>query len=130
MTDFQEEVVTSLQQREAGPSSLYDEVYGEVVDRRLEKEVEEVRGRERNRLELPNIIIDHSSEERSHYDSLLGRGPSEERERGKVSRRDIPDLVSHVARVPVIILNTDQGTSEEELEDYYENHKAWPVGVR
>ena len=130
MSDFQEEVVTSLQQREAGHSSLYDEVYGEVVDRRLEKEVEEVRGRERNRLELPNIIIDHSSEERSHYDSLLGRGPSEERERGKVSRRDIPDLVSHVARVPVIILNTDQDTSEEELEDYYENHKAWPVGVR
>ena len=130
MSDFQEEVVTSLQQREAGHSSLYDEVYGEVVDRRLEKEVEEVRGRERNRLELPNIIIDHSSEERSHYDSLLGRGPSEEREREKVNRRDIPDLVSHVARVPVIILNTDQGTSEEELEDYYENHKAWPVGVR
>ena len=130
-TELQEEVVTSLPEREAGHTSLYDEVYGEVLDRRREKEVVKRSGRrlESKRLELPNIIIDHSSEDWSHYDSLLGRGSGEEREK-KVNRRDIPDIVSHVRRVPVIILNTEPVTSDEEMEDYYENHKDWPAGVR
>lgn len=114
---------------------LCEELYGEVVDRRLH---------------LPNIVIDHGREESCQYDSLLSkcqggaeRGRSEEsyqhvgaggRGEGKVNFTDIPDIVSDVRQIPVIIINnlatTSTTSSDDEMEDYYENHKEWPASVR
>ena len=111
---------------------LCEEIYGEVVDRRHH---------------LPNIVIDHGREESCQYDTLLSkcqrgaeRGRSEEsyqhvgaggRGEGKVNFTDIPDIVSDVRQIPVIIINNITNTSsEDEMEDYYENHKEWPASVR
>ena len=125
-----------------------EEMYGEVVDRRRH---------------LPHIVMDHGREARGEscqYDTLVSkyqgggqrrgqRESSEESyqhvgggERGgrggrgeeKVNFTDIPDIVSDVRQIPVIIINnfttTSNTSSDDELEDYYENHKEWPASFR
>ena len=115
---------------------LCEEIYGEVVDRRRQ---------------LPHIVMDHGREESCQYDTLVSkyqgggqrrgqRESSEEsyqhvggggRGEGKVNFTDIPDIVSDVRQIPVIIINNLATTSsDDELEDYYENHKEWPASVR
>ena len=111
---------------------LCQELYGEVVDRRRP---------------LPNIVIDHGRQEDCQYDSPLNKCQAGgERERsgesyqhvggggrgeGKVNFTDIPDIVSDVRQIPVIIINNVTNTSsDDEMEDYYENHKEWPASVR
>ena len=111
---------------------LYHEVYGEVLDTRLQLD-KRLDGRLEKRLDLPNIIIDHSNEDCSQYDSLRGMERSDGREgqeKVKVNLTDIPDIVSHVKQIPVIIINHEAASSDEEMEDYYDNHKDWPAGVR
>ena len=32
-------------------------------------------------------------------------------------------------QVPIIVESNDSEADEDEMEDYYENHKAWPTGM-
>ena len=122
---MQEESHTTRQE------GLCEELYGEVADRRLH---------------LPNIVIDHGREQvwqawqyeregsEESYQHVGGGGRPEGRPEGKVNFTDIPDIVSDVRQIPVIIINnvttTSTSSSDDEMEDYYENHKEWPASVR
>ena len=124
---LQEESHTARQE------GLCQELYGEVADRRHH---------------LPNIVIDHGREQVWQYDTLFtekegseesyqhvgGGGRPGGRPEGKVNFTDIPDIVSDVRQIPVIIINnvttTSTSSSDDEMEDYYENHKEWPASVR
>ena len=87
-------------------ADICDEDYGEVVDNRL-----------------PNIILDHKESRQSHPTN-------------RDSRDQFPDILHNVSDntqrtlIPVIVIN-DTSTAmsdDDEMEDYYDNHKGWPPG--
>ena len=89
---------------------ICDDDYGEVADNRL-----------------PNIILDHKKES-SQSHPLTNRD----------GRDHFPDILNNVRDntqqrtvIPVIIIN-DTSTAlsdDDEMEDYYDNHKEWPPGL-
>ena len=89
---------------------ICDDDYGEVADNRL-----------------PNIILDHKKES-SQSHPLTNRD----------DRDHFPDILNNVRDItqrtviPVIIINdtsTAALSDDDEMEDYYDNHKEWPPGL-
>ena len=89
---------------------ICDDDYGEVADNRL-----------------PNIILDHKKES-SQSHPLTNRD----------DRDHFPDILNNVCDntqrtvIPVIIINDTSTTAlsdDDEMEDYYDNHKEWPPGL-
>ena len=88
---------------------ICDDDYGEVADNRL-----------------PNIILDHKQES--------------SRQTNRDGRDHFPDILNSVRDnttapqrtvIPIIIIN-DTSTAlsdDDEMEDYYDNHKEWPPGL-
>ena len=90
---------------------ICDDDYGEVVDNRL-----------------PNIILDHKKES------------SQSHQANRDDRDHFPDILNNVSDntttpqrtvIPIIIIN-DTSTAlsdDDEMEDYYDNHKEWPPSL-
>merc|ERR1712227_1007636 len=115
---------------------ICDDDYGEVVDLRLDPS-------------LPNIVLDHkqSSHNHSQYHTSKSQRHSEEsrhsgNENANMSFKYFPDILNNVSnddgnktirQIPIIIINDNtenDNSSDEEMEDYYENHKEWPSIAR
>ena len=89
---------------------ICDDDYGEVADNRL-----------------PNIILDHKKTESSHPTN-----------RDRDRDHHFPDILNNVSDntqrtvIPIIIINdtsTALSDEDDEMEDYYDNHKEWPPGL-
>ena len=121
---------------------ICDDDYGEVVDLRLDPS-------------LPNIVLDHKQSSHNHYHTSKLQQHSEESqhregsENANMNFRYFPDILNNVSnddsnktfrQIPIIIINdntennndnfNNNDSSDEEMEDYYENHKEWPSIAR
>ena len=87
---------------------------------------------------LPQIVTDHAvSKDNMHQPGYARQGVKADRANGDdckdsflVAAYSKLDIQEHVAdkhrQVPIIVENSDGEANDEEMDDYYENHKAWP----
>ena len=88
---------------------------------------------------LPHIVTDHAvRRDNMYHQGDTGQGDKAYRSIGDdcndsflVNAYSILDIPVHVAdknrQVPIIMETSDSEANDEEMDDYYENHKAWPT---